>query len=212
MSITTIEMSKLSISKDPQSLSHLAVAWINLSCFDRTTSCLFASTAKPVLRNLNGIVKFGTLNAVMGSSTFERRALLRCISGLECDNISDDSEFYVSKYLKTKFCFIDANRHHFYHQGLTVKESLWYASRLKNRWQPCKDEILLPFDQNFNINKLLVDLSLSDVADRAVNCCAEDDQKRLVMAMELTAMKKPNVICLDQPTAGLDRHGAERVG
>ncbi|CAG2112213.1 unnamed protein product [Medioppia subpectinata] len=38
--------------------------------------------------------------------------------------------------------------------------------------------------------------------------CSSGQQKRIVMAMELTPDIKPNLICVDEPTSGVDSYSA----
>ena len=67
------------------------------------------------------------------------------------------------------------------------------------------------FDHISNVQKLLTDLTLNDCADTLLSDCSGGQQKRIVVALELTAEIKPNIICIDEPTSGLDSNAAEQV-
>jgi ABC-type multidrug transport system ATPase subunit len=53
------------------------------------------------------------------------------------------------------------------------------------------------------------DLLISDIEDTNVENCSSGEQKRLVLAIELTSSFKPNLIFIDEPTSGLDSNAAE---
>ena len=123
--------------------------------------------------------------------------------------------------------------------NLTTKECLLYASQIKNNTIESEDLIkdikykkgsidseegiltstlsLLGikrpnnFDHISNVQKLLTDLTLNDCADTLLSDCSGGQQKRIVVALELTAKIKPNIICIDEPTSGLDSNAAEQV-
>ena len=52
---------------------------------------------------------------------------------------------------------------------------------------------------------------LTNCADNFVSQCSGGEQKRLAIGLELTPRIKPNFICIDEPTTGLDSYAAEQV-
>ena len=52
---------------------------------------------------------------------------------------------------------------------------------------------------------------ISNTSKTFVEKCSGGEQKRLVIAMELTSFQKPNLLCIDEPTSGLDSNAAEVV-
>ncbi|CAG2105240.1 unnamed protein product [Medioppia subpectinata] len=56
---------------------------------------------------------------------------------------------------------------------------------------------------------LMSELVISDTADNRVETCSGGEQKRIVIACELTSHIKPNMLCIDEPTSGLDSNAAE---
>ncbi|CAG2165983.1 unnamed protein product [Oppiella nova] len=52
---------------------------------------------------------------------------------------------------------------------------------------------------------------MSDIRDTRVDECSGGQQKRLSIAIELTQYVKPNLLCIDEPTTGLDSNAAENV-
>ncbi|CAG2112774.1 unnamed protein product [Medioppia subpectinata] len=58
---------------------------------------------------------------------------------------------------------------------------------------------------------LLSELVISDTADNRVESCSGGEQKRIIIACEMTAHIKPNMLCIDEPTSGLDSNAADVV-
>jgi ABC-2 type transport system ATP-binding protein len=52
---------------------------------------------------------------------------------------------------------------------------------------------------------------ISDIIDNKIEKCSGGEQKRIVIASELTSFIKPNLLCIDEPTSGLDSNAAEVV-
>jgi ABC-type lipoprotein export system ATPase subunit len=178
----------------------LSIAWIDLSL--KSQNQLF-SDEKIILRQLNGSVEFGSLNALMGPSGAGKTSLLRCLNGRYHNQMSDETKIYLSKFKKIRTCFISQDASEHLLKGLTAKQALIYASKLKN-----SDREL---DHENSIENLMIDLLITDIEDTNVEKCSKGEQKRLVMAMEMTSYKKPNLICIDEPTSGLDSNAAEVV-
>ena len=67
------------------------------------------------------------------------------------------------------------------------------------------------FDHSRNVDKLMSELLLLDCANTLVTSCSGGEQKRLCFAQELVAQIKPNLLCIDEPSSGLDSNAAEVV-
>jgi ABC-type lipoprotein export system ATPase subunit len=181
----------------------LSIAWIDLTL--KTKKQLF-SEENIILRQLNGFIEFGTINALMGSSGAGKTSLLKCINGRNSDNlkISEESKIYLSRFEKITTCFVCQDVRQHLLKGLTAKQAIIYASKLKNSQH-------INFDHEINAKNLMVEFLISDIEDTNVENCSGGEQKRLVIAMELTSSLKPNLICIDEPTSGLDSNAAEVV-
>jgi ABC-type multidrug transport system ATPase subunit len=81
---------------------------------------------------------------------------------------------------------------------LTVEESLIFVSKLKNISN--NEEV----DHKSNAQDLLKKLGLRKCKDVSVYNCSSGQRKRLAIALELTSVKKPDILLLDEPTSGLD--------
>jgi ABC-type multidrug transport system ATPase subunit len=159
---------------------------------------------KIILNQLNGCVEFGSLNALMGPSGAGKTSLLRCLSGRYQTLLTDETRIYLSKFEKIRTCFISQDEREHLLEGLTAKQILIYASKLKN-----SDKRL---DHEMNVKNLMTEFLISDIEDNCVQNCSGGEQKRLAIALELTSQIKPNLICIDEPTSGLDSNAAEVVG
>ncbi|KAJ6217587.1 hypothetical protein RDWZM_008744, partial [Blomia tropicalis] len=156
---------------------------------------------KPILNNVSGQLRFGTLNALMGTSGAGKTSLLKVINGRYKTRLSDESEFYLSKHTNIETCFITQEVSGHLMTGLTAKQMLTYACKLKNP------------SSSVNVDKLVTDildvLDLTDTANTRLEKCSGGERKRLALAAELTAKNMPNLICIDEPTSGLDSNSAE---
>ena len=190
----------------------IALTWNNLS---------FTLNKKLILRNLNGNIYFGTITAIMGQ---QKATLLQCIYKIKCLGLSKETEFYVNKFIKIRPVFISQQSTHYLLMNLTVKESLKYSSLLKNNKflrknlkldqendQSNNNNVLYEFNHNLNVNRILSELMLTNCADKKISQCSREEQKRLLIGLELTPRIKPNLMFIDQPTSGLDIYAAEQV-
>jgi len=194
---------------DKFSRNRLIIAWRNLSLFGsssvyETGSGLATRNAKPILRHLNGQVEFGTLCASMGSSGCGKTSLLRVINGQCKTRVSDETQFYLTRFAKIQTCFITQDVSGHLMPGLTAQQMLIYASRLKN--------LDFSIDHKKIALSVLEKLDLMGTAHTKVDRCSGGERKRLALALELTALQMPNLICIDEPISGLDSNSAEMVG
>ena len=101
-----------------------------------------------------------------------------------------------------KKCFISQDVRQHIISGLTVKQSIIYASKLKN------SEYEENVDHRYITQTLMNDFAIDDIKNTKIGKCSSGQQKRCVLAMELCPQKKPTVVFVDEPTSGLDSHSA----
>lgn len=77
---------------------------------------------------------------------------------------------------------------------LTVRENLWFASRLKHPEEG--------FDHDSNIERVLDLLKLETCIDTKISKISGGQYKRVSIAQEL--LSNPDILILDEPTSGLD--------
>ena len=175
----------------------LSIVWTDMTLKVEKT---FYSSEKLILRGIKGFIRFGTMTALMGPSGAGKTSLLKSLNGMYRNLMTKESKIYLSKTQRIRTCFITQDQREHIIPGLTVKQTLLYASKLKNSGKSV--------DHYNNINDLMEELSISDVKNSSVDKCSSGQQKRIVMAMELTSIVKPNLICVDEPTSGVDSHSA----
>ncbi|KAH7642902.1 hypothetical protein HUG17_9593 [Dermatophagoides farinae] len=160
---------------------------------------------KLILRNLSGQFQFGTLNAIMGSSGSGKTSLLKVFNGKMKTKLTGSTQFYLSRFVPIRTCYIKQEVSKHLIPGLTSKQSLVYASKLKN----CHETQTIDHEQV--ADNLLNELDMTNTANTLVQNCSGGERKRLALAMELTSVRMPNLICIDEPVSGLDSNSARLV-
>ena len=221
-----------------QKICEISIGWRNLSLFKQSSSLLinnydddkqhFNSKTmmkinnnkidnnvdnKRILHNLNGEFYFGTLNALMGTSGAGKTSLLRVLNGQCRARLSKNTTWYVSNSRKIETCFIKQEVSEHLMSGLTARQLLIYASRLKNIDYVTSSSSFssVIIDHEKIALSLLNQLDLLDTLDTRLEQCSGGERKRLALAAELTPIVMPNLICIDEPTSGLDSNSAEIV-
>lgn len=189
----------------------VALVWEGL-CYEDAPNFLEELTAKcrpptkrrrQILTGLNGYLKFGELTALMGPSGAGKSTLLNCLTQGESYE-GTDGRIAVGK-AEMRSVFITQNERDHLLFNLTVFESMYYASEMKN--PPSTTRL-----QHIEIVKqLLDDLDLEKVENVMIAQCSGGQKKRIAIALELTAITKPNFVFLDEPTSGLDSHSGFNV-
>jgi len=180
----------------------LLIAWIHLSF--TITQKLFKNQTK-ILDNISGYIKVGSLNALMGPSGAGKTTLLKCLNGINRFGLGEETKIYLSSCHRIRTCFITQNQSEHLLKGLTVKQTLIYASKLKN------SNNRLKVNHQKIVSDLMSELMISETENTYVENCSGGQQKRIVIASELTSYIKPNMLCIDEPTSGLDSDAAEVV-
>ena len=139
----------------------------------------------------------------MGTSGAGKSSLLRVLNGQCKTRLSDATAIYLSNLVKIQMCFITQEVGGHLMSGLTARQAVMYASKLKNN-QAGLDHEAIAF-------KWLNELDLANTVDTRVEYCSGGERKRLAVALELTSIEMPNLICIDEPTSGLDSNSAEIV-
>ena len=180
----------------------IAISWTDLTFKIKS---LYTRKETVILNKLNGFVEFGTFTAVIGPSGAGLTSLLMCLNGMNNSNLSKETKIRLNTSTKIRSTFVGHNEKEFLIMGLTAKQNLIYASKLKN--SNCGQEV----DHQKNVQQIMSDLMITDTMDTKAENCSGGEQKRLAIALELTALKKPNLIFCDEPTTGLDSNLAEMV-
>jgi len=180
----------------------ISIAWVDMTFSKKSFPW---SEQKIIINQINGYFNFGSLNALMGSSGAGKTTLLKCLSGRHRSGLSNQTQIYLSSTDKIRTCFINQLQNEHLILSLTVRESLNYASKLKN------SGIDLNVDHQINVKNLMNELIINDIENTIVANCSGGEQKRIAIALELTSIIKPNMLCIDEPTTGLDSDSAENV-
>ncbi|XP_054159025.1 ABC transporter G family member 6-like [Oppia nitens] len=190
----------------PTTETVMAIAWTDLTLtVSESLFRLSSSTDKTILRQLNGYFEFPSLNALMGPSGAGKTSLLKCINGLYSENLTPESSIYVSNSRRLRPCYIVQDERERMVRGLTARQAMTYASRLKN------PDIRDGSQHEMIVLSLMLELSIYNTLDTPIDRLSGGELKRLVIGMELVSSVKPNLLCIDEPTSGLDSSAAETV-
>ena len=163
-----------------------------------------------VLKGVSGVLRPGTLTAIMGPSGCGKSTLLdvladtKSVGRIHADirlngEPRDDLYRQTCAYVMQDDC---------QYTTLTVREALWFTCALRlPASTPRADRIK-------RIDETLADLSLTPFADTRIGDdvsggLSGGQRRRVTIAVEL--LSRPQLIFLDEPTSGLDAYGAQQV-
>ena len=194
--------SKVEIVERRQRMSSdVVIAWSDLTV---GVNSLFASQRKVILNSISGKFSFNSLNALMGCSGSGKTTLLKCLNASNKYGITSDSQIWINNKEEIIRCFIYQDHDRIIMTGLTVFEALCYSSKLKNSSEK-------GVNHSEVVRQVMTDLLISDISDNRIEKCSGGQIKRICIGLELTALKKPNLMFIDEPTTGLDSNAAEVV-
>ena len=185
----------------------MMIAWTDLSISIPITTSFYSLKSKTftIFNGINGSFAVQSLNALMGPSGAGKTTLLKCLNAKYNKYLSKESKIFVKFSDISRNVFIKQDISEHLLSGLTVRQTLLYACKLKN------SRIDKNLDHNSIISQLLSDLLISDTIDNRVESCSGGEQKRIAISCELTAQTKPKILCIDEPTSGLDSMAANVV-
>lgn len=152
-----------------------------------------------IIQELSGSFKTGELTGVMGPSGAGKTSLLNFLARRR------DEGYTGQLYLENSNRRVRINtipQHEHLTDYLTVRESLTYASKLKN-------SSIANFDHEKAIEQVSNLLGLEGCLDTRVKKISGGQSKRLAIAQEL--LSKPDILILDEPTSGLDSRTCYRT-
>ena len=188
------------VNRTRNNRTRVMIAWIDL-----TFTVNSDNQPKVLLNKLNGMIESQTITALMGPSGAGKTTLLKCLNGQNVWGLSCQTKFYWNSLMKIKTCFVSQNVFDHLVSGLTVEQTLIYASKLKN------SKIKEKTNHRLIVNQLMDELLISDIRKTNVCDCSGGELKRIIIASELMAIEKPNMLCIDEPTSGLDSNAAQVV-
>src|ERR1700712_1306034 len=153
---------------------NIAIAWTDLTVSVRP---FLAKNEKVILNKISGKFEFNSINALMGSSGSGKTTLLKCLNASNKYCFSDDSFVWIPKDIKITKCFIYQNHDQRVMTGLTVRQALTYASKLKNSNES-------DVNHNHIVSEVMSELLISDCGDTLIEKCSGGQVKRYCIAQE----------------------------
>ena len=198
-----ISVSPGSIELQNFNAKRVIICWRDLKL--KTKSTCYIGRDKIILRDVNGTLKTGTMTALMGPSGAGKSSLLKALMSLNKNMITKESKFYVNRDIPIRSAFIAQDVRQHLIPGLTVEQSLYYASKVKN----CSVETEV--DHKSVVETMISEFSMYDIRHTSVEKCSSGEQKKCVLALELCAIEKPNLLCVDEPTSCMDSLSGQMV-
>lgn len=188
---------------------HFEIRWSNLNyqvepkwyqqTWRNATSSSSSSTTTPtrnvILNGLNGSVKSGQVTAILGPSGAGKTSLLGCLTGKNKSGVSGSVQVISrTNGRRQPMSICQIPQKDYLLNQLTVRENLWFASRLKHPTEG--------FDHDSNIDRVVDLLKLDTCIDTKISKISGGQYKRVSIAQEL--LSNPDILILDEPTSGLD--------
>ncbi|KAF9341801.1 hypothetical protein BGZ91_002056 [Linnemannia elongata] len=170
-----------------------------------------ASGKKQLLNGIAGLVKPGTMTALMGSSGAGKTTLLDVLAqrkniGTITGQIEVDGEPLRRDFQRTTGYCEQLDVHV---PECTVRESLQFSARLR---QPAH---VSEAEKDAYVEEIINILEMQDIADALIGTTESglgisvEERKRLTIGVELVA--KPKLLFLDEPTSGLDAQASYNI-
>ncbi|CAG0886743.1 unnamed protein product [Cyprideis torosa] len=167
---------------------------------------------KKVINNVTGIVRPGTLLAIMGASGAGKTTLMNVLAGRAGNKVLVDGKVFVNGYphakVITDLCGYIHQEDMFF-GSLTVKEHLQFMAVLRMD-RHCTDKA-----RSSRVDEILVELGLKGCENTSIGIPGKikgisgGEKKRLAFATEV--LTDPPLLFCDEPTSGLDSYSAQRL-
>ncbi|KAF9930336.1 hypothetical protein FBU30_000609 [Linnemannia zychae] len=169
------------------------------------------SGKKQLLNKVSGIVKPGTMTALMGSSGAGKTTLLDVLAqrksmGVITGQIEVDGKPLRRDFQRTTGYCEQLDVHV---PQSTVREALRFSAHLR---QPAEVSIA---EKNAYVEEIIKILEMENIADAMIGTTESglgisvEERKRLTIGVELVA--KPKLLFLDEPTSGLDAQASYNI-
>ncbi|KAG0044244.1 hypothetical protein BGZ83_010503 [Gryganskiella cystojenkinii] len=186
-------------------------AWENLDYVVPVSQAADPSGKKQLLTGIAGLVKPGTMTALMGSSGAGKTTLLDVLAqrkniGTVTGTVEVDGESLRRDFQRTTGYCEQLDVHV---PETTVREALRFSARLR---QPAH---IPEAEKDAYVEEIIHILEMENIADALVGTTESglgisvEERKRLTIGVELVA--KPKLLFLDEPTSGLDAQASYNI-
>lgn len=150
---------------------------------------------RPLLDRVSMVAEPGELICVIGESGAGKSTMLRLLAGVtspSTGSVTLDGEPVASRLTDVGYVPQDE----IVHPRLTVREALEFAAKLRLPREVERSEI------DATIDRVLVEVALDEHESKRIAQLSGGQRKRAGVASEL--LNRPSLLCLDEPTTGLD--------
>jgi phospholipid/cholesterol/gamma-HCH transport system ATP-binding protein len=171
---------------------------------------------KKILNNINFNIKSNDSVAIIGESGCGKSVFLKCIAGIyssdaktiiKIDNIDVSNHLFQQRHLKSRIGFLFQKSALF--DSMTVGENIIfgdYSTKAKYGFLSKKDIQILEQNALDILNKVHLN---SDIIHQYPDQLSGGMQRRVAIARVLAS--KPDILLLDEPTAGLDPFTSKNI-
>ncbi|KAG0056067.1 hypothetical protein BGZ83_006504 [Gryganskiella cystojenkinii] len=186
-------------------------AWENLDYVVPVPVAADPSGKKQLLNGIAGLVKPGTMTALMGSSGAGKTTLLDVLAqrksmGTVTGQVEVDGQSLRRDFQRTTGYCEQLDVHV---PECTVREALQFSANLR---QPAE---VSETDKSEYVEEIIHILEMENIADAMIGTTESglgisvEERKRLTIGVELVA--KPKLLFLDEPTSGLDAQASYNI-
>uniref|UniRef100_A0A4W2I769 ATP binding cassette subfamily A member 6 n=1 Tax=Bos indicus x Bos taurus TaxID=30522 RepID=A0A4W2I769_BOBOX len=193
------------IFPDASGDSYIMIATFSILTFDALLYLALALYFDKILPCLSFDIYEGQITAVLGHSGAGKSALLRILSGSSVPtagsvtiynkNLSEMQDLEEIRKI-TGVC----PQFNVQFDTLTVKENLRLFAKIKG---------IQPKDVEQEVQRVLLELDIQNIQDNLATLLSEGQKRKLTIGIAL--LGDPQVLLLDEPTAGLDPFSRHRI-
>lgn len=162
---------------------------------------------KELIRDVKVEVQEGTLVALLGGAGTGKSTVMNCMNGMDTTGMTGTVEYngvdLIKHFDRMKYLIGSVPQSEVFHESLTVEQELTHAARHRLPGDTKKKEI------KERVDSTLRQLGIESIRKNRISKCSGGERRRVNIGIELVADRQ--LLCLDEPDAGLDPGNKRRL-